>query len=529
MTNSLSIIRALLIYGLCLPLAVYLGYLLAMPLDRGSMMFLAAAVLLPLVPILMRWHHVLLILSWNMSMVLFFLPASPQLWLVMTAISLGLTTLQQILKRNIVFTSVPSVTAPLVFLAAVVVITANLTGGFGFRAFGSEAVGGKRYVNILAAIAGYFAITSHRVPPGKAVTYVALYFLGSLTMIMSSIAPWMPMGMRYVYALFPVESLGSFSGGQLGQSMRLGGLTFGALAVCLYLLARHGMQGIFSLGERWRFLPLGFKGGLSFNQPWRVMLFLAILWVSLLGGYRSVPVLLILMLFFLFWLEGLFRTRLLPVMLMAGILVLAIVLPFAEKMPLMVQRSLSFLPIRITPEAKMMAESSSEWRLKIWRDVAPTIPQYLVLGKGYSIDVRELDTASNIAEFTQNDETSGFGASLASDFHNGPLSLIIPLGAFGALAFLWFLIASGRLLYNNYRYGDPPYRQVNSFLLAYFLAKVAFFLLVYGSFQNDLMVFTGLVGLSASINGGMGQPVKKAVTNPNPAYLPFRLPRAAKV
>lgn len=527
MTNTLSIIRTLLIYGLCLPLAIYLGYLLAMPLDRGSLMFLAAAILLPLVPILMQWHHVLLILSWNMSMVLFFLPAAPQLWLVMTAISLGLTTLQHILKRNVVFTNVPSVTAPLVFLAAVVVITANLTGGFGFRAFGGEAVGGKRYVNILAAIAGYFAITSHRVPSGKAVTYVALYFLGSLTMIMGSIAPWMPMGMRYVYALFPVESFSSLGGGQLGESVRLGGLTFGALAVCLYLLARHGMQGVFSLAERWRFLPFGFKGGLSFNQPWRVLFFFGILWISLLGGYRSVPVLLTVMLFFLFWLEGLFRTRFMPAMLLGGILVLAIALPFADKMPLMVQRSLSFLPINITPEAKLMGENSSEWRLKMWRDTVPSIPQYLVLGRGYSIDARELDAASNFAEFTQNDETSGFGASLASDFHNGPLSLIIPLGAFGTIAFLWFLIASYRLLHNNYRHGDPQYRQVNSFLLAYFLTKATFFLLIYGSFQNDLMVFTGLVGLSASINGGMSQPVKKVVANP--AYLPFRLPRAAKV
>jgi hypothetical protein len=382
MTNTLGIIRALLIYGLCLPLAVYLGYLLALPLDRGSLMFLAAAILLPLIPILLRWHHVLLVLSWNMSVVLFFLPASPHLWMVMTAVSLGLTTLQHILKRNVVLTSVPSVTVPLLFLAVVVVITAKLTGGFGVRALGGDAYGGKRYVTILAGIAGYFAITSQRVPAGKALTYAALFFLGALTMIMGSIAPWVPESMRYVYALFPVENVSGFSGGSVGESLRLGGVTFGAVAACSYLLARHGMQGVFAMSERWRFLPFGFKEGLSINQPWRLIFFFGIIWVSLLGGYRSVPILLIMTLFFLFWLEGLFRTRFLPAMLLGGILMLAIGLPFVDKMPLMVQRSLSFLPIEVSPAVKYMAESSSEWRLKIWREVVPTIPQYLLLGKG---------------------------------------------------------------------------------------------------------------------------------------------------
>lgn len=526
MTNTLGIIRALLIYGLCLPLAVYLGYLLAMPLDRGSLMFLAAAVMLPLIPILLRWHHIMLVMSWNMSVVLFFLPASPYLWIVMTAVSLGLTILQHILKRDVVFASVPSVTVPLLFLAAVVLITANLTGGIGLRSLGGEAYGGRRYIMILGAIAGYFALTSHRVPAGRAVTYVALYFLGSLTLIVGSIAPWMPSSLRYVYALFPVESSEPFSGGVVGESVRLTGVTEAAVGVACFILARYGMKGLFALAERWRFLPFQFKGGFGVNQPWRVLVFLGVIWVGLMGGYRSTPINLAIALFLLFYLEGLFRTRMLPTFLMLGILVLAIGLPFIGNMPLMVQRSLSFLPLEINPEVRQTAEHSTEWRLKIWREVVPTIPQYLLVGKGYSIDARELESAKNFAEFRPDD--AGFGASLASDYHSGPLSLIIPLGAFGVIAFLWFLVAGYRLLLNNFRYGDPQHRQINTFLLAYFGTKVIFFMLVYGSFQNDLMIFTGLVALSVTINGGMRQPEAK-VTAPNPAYMPFRLPKTAKV
>jgi len=325
--------------------------------------------------------------------------------------------------------------------------------------------------------------------------------------------------------LFPVESMASASGAELGENIRLGGVTVAAAGIVSFILARHGMRGLLAFGERWRFLPLRFKDGFGINQPWRLMLFLSMVWVGLMGGFRSTPITLVLLLFFLFWFEGLFRTRLLPALVLVGILALAISLPMVEKMPLMVQRSLSFLPIQVKPEARQLAEHSSEWRIKMWEEVLPTVPQYLLLGKGYSISVREYEATQQELEFNAN--ASSASASLASDYHNGPLSLIIPLGAFGALAFLWFLGASYRVLLHNYRYGDPQLRQVNTFLLAYFLTKATFFFLVFGSFQTDLAMFTGMIGLSVTINGGMRRPEKSAA-KPNPAYLPFRLPKTAK-
>ncbi len=526
MTNTVTILRTLLIYGLCLPLAVFLGYLLAVPLDRGSLLFLAVAIFLPLIPILLRWHHVLLIVSWNVSMVLFFLPGSPYLWIVMTALSLGLTILQHILKRNVVFVSVPSVTWPLVFLTAVILVTANLTGGIGLRSLGGDAYGGRRYVFLLAGIAGYFALTSHRVPPGRAVLYVALYFLGTVTMIVGSLAPWIPGSLRIIYALFPVDNIGALYGRVQSENLRLGGVTFAAVGVLCFMLARHGIREIMALGERWRFLPLSFKGGLGVTQPWRLLIFLGVAWIGLLGGYRSVPITMFMTVFLLFCLEGLHRTRLLPTMVLLGVLLLAIGLPFVDQLPRTVQRSLSFLPIAVNPMVKIDADTSSEWRLKIWREVVPTIPEYLLVGKGYAIDPRELEQEQAISDY-RGGSNSGDEAALASDYHNGPLSVLIPLGAFGALGFLWFLGAALRVLINNYRYGLPEHRQINTFMLAYFVTKTLFFLVVYGSFQNDLMVFTGLIGLSCSINGGMRQ-LEKPAPAPNPAYLPFRLPKTAK-
>jgi len=522
MNNAAAIIRSLIIYGICLPLAIYLGYVLALPMDRGSFAIVIAVVFLPLIPILLRWHHLLLILSWNMSMVLFFIQGSPYLWMAMTAVSLGLTILQQILKRNVQFAGITSVTLSLLFLALVIAITAKLTGGIGLRSLGGDSFGGKRYVQLFCAIAGYFAITSHRVTQGKGTLVVALYFLGMLTMILGSIAPWMPAGLQFIYALFPVENLDALSGGSMSEHLRLGGVTVGAVGILYFILARHGLQGLLGFSERWRFLPLKFQGGFGINQPWRILIFAGLFFLGLLGGYRSMPITFVIIFACLFYLEGLFRTRFAPAFLLVAILTMTATLPFVEKLPWSVQRSLSFLPIEISPLAKQNAIESSEWRIKIWQEVIPTIPQYLLVGKGYSIDAQEMQNRQSFEQFNAN--ASAANALAASDYHSGPLSLIIPMGLFGTIGFLWFLAAGFRVLLNNYRHGDPVNHRTNTFLLAYFVTKTVFFFAVYGSFQNELAMFTGIVALSASINGGMCKPAV-APAKPNPAYLPFRLPK----
>ncbi len=98
-------------------------------------------------------------------------------------------------------------------------------------------------------------------------------------------------------------------------------------------------------------------------------------------------------------------------------------------------------------------------------------------------------------------QSSAEVAILAPDYHNGPLSLLIPFGLWGLLAFGWFLIASGRVLYRNYKFGEESLRHINVFLLAVFLTRVIFFFAVFGAIGSDVASFLGLIGLSVSING----------------------------
>ena len=94
-------------------------------------------------------------------------------------------------------------------------------------------------------------------------------------------------------------------------------------------------------------------------------------------------------------------------------------------------------------------------------------------------------------------------AMLAGDYHSGPLSVIIPFGIGGVVAFLWVLIAGFRILLSNYRFGDARLRRINSVILAYYLAYCISFFLIFGAFNSQLFIFLGAAGLSISLNGGV--------------------------
>ena len=65
MSNASALFRSLLVYGLCLPLAVFLGYLLANPLDPETVTVVAVIFFVLAIPLLLRWHHAWLIATWN--------------------------------------------------------------------------------------------------------------------------------------------------------------------------------------------------------------------------------------------------------------------------------------------------------------------------------------------------------------------------------------------------------------------------------------------------------------------------------
>src|SRR5206468_2656938 len=115
------------------PLAAIVGYYLATPDSRLTFAIIAAVIGTLTIPIWMRWHHPILIFSWNAAIEFFFLPGTPRLWMIAAIISGGISLMNHILDKNRKERSgvVASVSIPLMVLGLVVFVTAKARGGFG--------------------------------------------------------------------------------------------------------------------------------------------------------------------------------------------------------------------------------------------------------------------------------------------------------------------------------------------------------------------------------------------------------------
>jgi hypothetical protein len=362
-----------------------------------------------------------------------------------------------------------------------------LTGGIGLHSFGSEVSGGKRYVTLLFGILGYFALTAMQIPPRRVGLYVSLFFLAGCSNAIGDLAAFVPPKLYIIFAFFPANGY-DMEGkpGIIDFHARFAGVGFLGVAGFLFMISRYGVRGIFLSGKPWRWVLLGVFFATIFS-----------------GGFRSLVILCGLTFAIQFFMERIHRTNAMPVFFFAGLIIVTLLIPFASKLPFTFQRALAFLPLKIDQVARLDAESSSDWRLEIWRDTYPKVPQYLLLGKGCAISKDELAIASS-QNFRYVSSTES--VDISQNYHSGPLSVLMIFGAWGAIAVLWFWFASLRALYNNYRYGDPAFQTINSFLFAYFIAKVVLFLVVFGGIESDMASFTVLIGLSVSINCGIRRP-----------------------
>ena len=476
-------LRTLLIYAVILPLAVFIGWMVSGDMTRTSFSVLAGIVFLLLVPLLLKWHHEMLIFSWSTSITIFFLPGKPALWMLMAGINFGIAVLRRIMQKQQAFIPVPSVSLTLVALLVVVVVTGKLTGGFGLQILGSSAQGGRRYYDIIAAVVGYFALVSLPIPPARAKFFMALFLLPASIAAISTLIYFAGPSFYFLYLVFPVGYAGVQAASDMAGSVaRVAGFSAAASAISYYMMAVHGVRNTIS---KW----------------WRVLLLLAVLGIGAMGGYRSLILLFGLIFVFIFLMEGLLRSPIFPALLLIGAMGFAALIPLAPKLPHSVQRTLSFLPLDIDHGVRNDAEGSVAWRVRMWQAVVPEIPQYLWLGKGYSINPTDLYLSEQAQRYHRTTDYDSY--ALVGNYHSGPLSVIIPFGVFGTLAFLAFLAASFRVLRLNYQYGPRELRIYNRFFLAYFCSKLIYFVVVFGSLFSDLYIFTGLIGFSVALNHGV--------------------------
>jgi hypothetical protein len=501
MNNSAAILRALIIYAICVPLALVVGYMAVLAANSPSFSnfgMIGGLALLLCAPILLRWHHPLLILSWNLPLTMFFLPGKPSVWLPMLVLSLGISVLHRAMNRNARFIPAPQITWPLLCLTLVVLVTAKLTGGIGLHMLGDPVMGGKKYVMLLAGIVSFFALTARRVQPQQAGLFIAMFFLGGCVSVLGDLISFIPRSLYFLFLLIPADAYaytGSIS------TMRFAGVSVASSAAFSYMLARYGINGIFMTG-----------------RPRRMMVFILFFALSFLGGFRSTVLISVLVFLIQFYLEGMHRTKLLPIFVFIGLLTAIICLPMANRLPLPVQRVLTLLPVNIDATVRWDAQSSLGWRLELWKALLPQVPSHLLLGKGYAITQMDAQLMGRDSPFQSNDDPSQQGLAISGDYHSGPLSVILPFGIWGAITVLWFLGAGIWALRRNRLYGDPALKTVNTFLFAAFVTKTLSFMIIFGGFSGDIQGFIGFLGLSICLNGGICRP------NRQPAAAPVETP-----
>jgi len=504
MTNPHAAIRLLITYAICIPLAITVGYLLTNPLDYGTIGFLGLILALIISPVFIKWHYPIMIFGIGCPMSCFFLVGNPPLWQVVALLSFAIAVVERAVSPNRRFISPPSMVWPLVFLTALVILTAKLTGGIGLHSVGGGGGGGKKYISIFCGIAMFFAISSRTIPKEQRRLYIALFFLAGTPSFISDLFPYLPSPLNYINLLFPpsVTELGTMG----TRVIRLGALAGTAGVIANFMLARFGLRGI-----------------LDATRPWRAPFFVLLMVVTTLGGFRSSLITYVLMVGILFFMEGLHRTRLLLVVLLGGLLAAGLVVPFSKQLPLSMQRTMSFLPLPWDTEVKLQANASSEWRFRIWHDVWPQVPQYLLLGKGYSLTAEDFSMMGS-GEFANTGaaklDASQEALAISGDYHSGPLSTLVPFGIWGAIGIVWLQLAGLRIVLRNYRYGDPALKTVNAFLLVYFCIRVFGFYFIFGAFSNDVGEFAKTVAFSAALNWGVAAPAPAPVALPRIKPLP---------
>jgi hypothetical protein len=304
--------------------------------------------------------------------------------------------------------------------------------------------------------------------------------------------------LNYINLFFPPIS--SVDPGESFDQIRFRATATAGAAIPIYLLARYGLRGIFMEGKLWR--PALFLIGFA---------------LSMTGGFRNVFGYLGLMLVLLFVLERLYRTRLMPMLLLLGIIGSLLLAVFSDKLPYTIQRSMCFLPLKWNTSVVMDAEGSSEWRFRIWRAILPKVPDYLLLGKGYALskdDYQDIGQGTFAALNRSHIDASDESLAISGDYHSGPLSTLIAFGIWGAIGIIWLMAATTFVVYRNYRYGPAELQTFNTFMLAQCISAIVIFFFVFGAFQNDVGNFAKLAGFSIAMNWGIAKRPPRTAYNP---------------
>lgn len=350
---------------------------------------------------------------------------------------------------------------------AVLVVTAYVRG-IGLRALGSESWGGMSYIRLW--ITGLFFILAQSVTLTERELKRALYLMLTFS--------FLPAIGQLLYI---------FSGGKIHHQYLFIEAYLGGLVNSLHAMETGGPVRFFAFGALSSNIIMLTAILNGRNTPlskiaFALMLALA-LTMSALSGFRSRVI------YVLFIMASLMIIRP-PHITLKGLapfaIILLILIPFlylsAPHLPGSIQRAFSWLPgIEIQPHIQIEAKLSTVTRQRVWELALAELPNYIWLGKGFTINPLDLQTPSARVDW--------IWFSFAShNYHSGPLSLLLDTGIFGFLfATLFFIHTIVNFLYQmKFLKGSPLIERAYTFFLAHHLYSVLSFFLIFGDARASI-------------------------------------------
>jgi len=394
-------------------------------------------------------------------------------------------------------------TSPLdliVFLNLAYMVTVYMRNPVGFRALGSEMVGGRPYLTVIASVLFYLAITQYKIPAKLAPKFP--FIIAGPAIILSSLAMaafFIPGVGKIVYPFWTgvgidrsvIEAAGGTASDATSGFSRIPGSSLIGITTVQLLCAYFPVAHIIS--------PM---------NPGMFVTFAAALILWLLSGFRSGFLVYLTYLFFNCALRRRFFD-LVPAF-FAGILLFSVLIAGQGtlfNLPGGMQRSLSFLPGNWNHEAASDAESSTEWRLNIWKEVwgNKEFIKNRWLGDGFGFSAYDLKIQVDaILGGSGYMDGSTSAQMVTGAYHSGPLSTIRYVGGVGLLFYLGLQI--GLLVYSMKlvrRAWGTPFQPITMFLAIPQLYALVSFYLIFGAFDSDFPRSLFMAGLMKLVDLSM--------------------------
>jgi len=345
--------------------------------------------------------------------------------------------------------------------------------GVGLRFFGGTEWGGAAYVNLFIVLCLYLLCDRIVLTPRQARISLILYCSATLLPAAAEMLFLLSSGaVTQQYAVIRPEDSAALSNLEVLQ---------GAGGVLRFQLSKQiGLIFMLALAL-WPF-----KGKYAFRIVVAFLLASAAVGIS---GHRSGVL----------YIAGLIPAvvyvtrRRIPAAMVVGyasaLAAIVLVLHFAgEHLPLAVQRGLSWVPwANVSSVASDSAAITTRWRLEVWKRALDMLPDYWLVGRGFTFNSRHLLWLRYSVVGDPNIEW----ALVTHNYHSGPLSLLIDLGipglVSGTLLIVGGLVKQWRRLSTNWT--SPQLARMHAVLYASYIVEVIRFYAIGGDASRTIVLF----------------------------------------